>query len=61
VARQVRATVTVFDATGNVIGAASSELAPPTLAPGERAPYRFTFSELGGAPAQYVVTAQALP
>ncbi|MGL4651630.1 MAG: FxLYD domain-containing protein, partial [Caldilineaceae bacterium] len=61
VARQARATVTVFDAAGHVIGAASSELTPPTLSPGERAPYRFVFNELGGAPAQYVVNVQALP
>ena len=60
-ARQVRATVTVFDAAGHVIGVASSELPPPTLAPGERVPYRFILPELGGTPAQYAVNVQALP
>jgi hypothetical protein len=60
-ARQVRAVVTMFDSAQQVIGAASAELTPSLLAPGERAAYRFVFSELGGAPAQYVVNVQALP
>lgn len=60
-ARSVRVTVTLFDAAQNVIGASSAELAPPTLAPGERAPYRFVFNEPGGAPANYLVSVQALP
>ncbi len=60
VARQVRATVTVFDGAGNVIGAASQELSPPTIAPGEGVAYRFAFTELGGVPVNYIVSVQAL-
>lgn len=60
IARHVRATVTLFDAAQNVIGAASQELSPPTIAPGEGVAYRFVFTELGGAPVNYIVSVQAL-
>ncbi|HYO89361.1 MAG TPA: FxLYD domain-containing protein, partial [Candidatus Limnocylindrales bacterium] len=42
--RGLRAIATVFDAAQNVIGAAYADLQPPTLAPGESAPYRFVFT-----------------
>lgn len=58
--RSVRVTVTLFDAAQNVIGASSADLSPPTLAPGERVPYRFVFNETGGAPVNYLVSVQGL-
>lgn len=59
-ARSVRVTVTLFDAAQNVIGASSAELSPPALAPGERTPYRFVFSESGGTAVNYLVSVQGL-
>ncbi len=58
--RELRAVVTVFDAAQNVVGAAYADLQPPTLGPGESAPYRFVFTELGGAAVNYIVSVQGL-
>lgn len=58
--REVRVAATVFDAAQHVIGAAHITLQPPTLGPGESAPYRIVFNELGGAAVNYIVTVQGL-
>jgi hypothetical protein len=55
-----RAVATVFDSAGQVIAAAFSDIAP-ALAPGERASYRLLITEMGGDPANYLVTVQGLP
>lgn len=54
-----RAVATVFDASGRVIAAGFTDIAP-TLAPGERAAYRILITEMGGEPANYLVTVQGL-
>jgi hypothetical protein len=59
--RRPRATVTVFDAAGNVIAARFAELDAELLRPNESASFRAAIPEIGGEPAQYVVSVQALP
>jgi hypothetical protein len=59
-ARQLRATVTVFNAAQQVIGAAFADLSPGTLAPGESTSFSILLPELGGEPANYIVNVQAL-
>lgn len=60
-ARRLRATVTVFDTAQHVIGAAFADLSPGTLAPGEMTPFSLLLPEIGGEPANYVVSVQGLP
>lgn len=55
-----RAIATVFDASGQVIAAGFSDIVP-ALAPGDRAAYRILITEMGGEPANYLVTVQGLP
>jgi hypothetical protein len=57
---EVRVVVTVFNAAQEVVGAAWATLQPPALGPGESAPYRFVFNELGGAAVNYIVQVQGL-
>lgn len=57
----VRAVVTVFDAAGRVIGAATTEVTPNTLNAGEGGRYELLFTALGGIPANFSVTIQGLP
>lgn len=59
-ARQLRATVTVFNSGQQVIGAAFADLSPGTLAPGESTPFSILLPELGGEPANYIVNVQGL-
>lgn len=58
--RNLRATLTVFDETQNVIAAAFSDIAPQ-LSPDESVPYQLVVSEIGGEPARYIVNIQAVP
>jgi hypothetical protein len=60
-ARQLRATVTVFDSAQHVIGSAFADLSPGTLAPGETVPFSLLLPEVGGEPTNYVVSIQGLP
>ncbi|MBZ0281816.1 MAG: hypothetical protein K8L97_13840 [Anaerolineae bacterium] len=60
VARDLRAVVTVFDTTGNVIAAGFNDFAP-VLNPNESAPFRLAIPEMGGQPANYILTVQGLP
>lgn len=55
----VRAIVTVFDADERVIAAGYTPSQPETLEPGEAANYLIVIPELGGAPSNYIVSAQA--
>jgi hypothetical protein len=57
---EVRVVVTVFSAAQEVVGAAWATLQPPALGPGESAPYRFVFNELGGVAVNYIVQVQGL-
>jgi hypothetical protein len=59
-ARQLRATVTVFNTAQQVIGAAFADLSPGTLAPGETTAFSILLPELGGEPANYIVNVQGL-
>lgn len=59
-ARQLRATVTVFNTAQQVIGAAFADLSPGTLAPGETTGFSLLLPELGGEPANYIVNVQGL-
>jgi hypothetical protein len=58
--RAARATATIFDASGRVIAAGFTDIVP-ALAPGERANYRILITEMGGEPANYLITVQGLP
>jgi hypothetical protein len=57
--RDVRAAAAVFDASGLVIGAGWDDLDATALAPGESAPFEILIPEMGGDPANYIVTAAA--
>lgn len=59
-ARQLRATVTVFDAEQHVIGVAFADLTPDSLAPDESTTFSILLPDLGGAPANYIVNVQGL-
>lgn len=59
--RALQVVVTVFDAAQNVIAAGFSPLAVPQLAPGESADFQHIIAEMGGQPANYIVTIQGLP
>ncbi|MEZ4670401.1 MAG: FxLYD domain-containing protein [Anaerolineae bacterium] len=54
-----RIVVTVFDAAGNVIAAAYTDVAV-ALNPSDATDYRVVIPEMGGQPANYLVTAQSL-
>lgn len=58
-ARQLRASATVFDEHGNVIGATYVDLAPE-LEPNAEAPYEIVVGEFGGTPVNYIVNIQGL-
>lgn len=53
------ATVTVFNARGDVIASAFTRITEGPLEPGASLPYRLRLAELGGQPTQYIVTLQA--
>ena len=61
VVRSPRASATVFGTDGRVIGARFVDLASGPLDPNESLDFSITLSELGGSPAQYIVSVQALP
>ncbi|MEO1165282.1 MAG: FxLYD domain-containing protein [Chloroflexota bacterium] len=56
-----RAIVTLFDESGRVIAAGFADANTTILPAGESADFTVLISELGGAPANYVVNVQALP
>ncbi len=58
--RNPRAAATIFGATGTVIGARFTDLSVIELNPGDSAPFEIIIPELGGEPAQYIVTIQAV-
>jgi hypothetical protein len=58
-ARQLRASATVFDEHGSVIGATYVDLVPE-LEPDAEAPYKIIVSEFGGVPVNYIVNIQGL-
>jgi len=60
-AYHLRAMATVFGDGQNVIAAGFVDLIPDVLQPGESAPYEIVVPEMGGTPANYIVTIQALP
>lgn len=60
-ARAVQAVVTVFDQQQLVIAAGFTPVAVETLAPGETAPFQLVVSEMGGEPADYIVSVQGRP
>lgn len=53
------ATVTVFNAVGDVIGAAFTRILEGDLAPTDSITYRLRLPELGGQPTNYIVNIQA--
>lgn len=60
-AREVRVVVSVFDAAQRVIASGFVPLDAPVLAPDESASFQLVLPEMGGQPANYIVTAQGLP
>lgn len=60
VARDLRAVVTVFDTSGNVIAAAFSDFTA-LLNPSESAQFRLAIPEMGAQPANYILNIQGLP
>jgi hypothetical protein len=58
--RSPRAVVTVFDTTQSVIAAGFAEVTN-ALSPGASAEFRLLITEMGGYPANYIVTVQGLP
>ncbi len=59
--RNLRAVVTLFGADQTVIGARFIDLTGVELAAGESAPFEIAVPEIGGDPAEYIVTIQAVP
>jgi hypothetical protein len=59
--RDPLATITVFDAAQNVIGARYETILEGDLPAGESVSFQFSMTELGGDPASYFVNIQALP
>jgi hypothetical protein len=55
-----RVVATIFNAAGNVIAAAFTDLTVP-LNTNDSADFRIVIPEMGGQPANYLVTVQALP
>jgi hypothetical protein len=58
--RNVRAVVTVFDATGSVIAAGFTDVTPGLNA-GASADFNIAVPEIGGTPVNYIVNVQGLP
>jgi hypothetical protein len=58
--RNLRATLTVFDESQNVIAAAFRDIAPQ-IAPDETLAWEMGVNEIGGEPARYIVNIQGLP
>jgi hypothetical protein len=58
--RDVRAVVTVFDTSGNVIAAGFSDVTS-ALAANTSADFQIIIPEIGGTPVNYLVTMQGLP
>lgn len=59
--RRPRAAVAVFNASQQVIAARFVDLEVTELRPNESTAFQITLPEIGGDPAQYVVSIQALP
>jgi hypothetical protein len=59
--QSLRAVVTVFDGSGSVIGAAFTELTDGPYAPGSAGQFNILVPDVGGEPAQYLVSVQGLP
>lgn len=59
--RGLRAFATVFDGDQKVIGAAYIDLEPSQLAAGEELAFTLPIPDLGGEPANYLVTVQGMP
>lgn len=55
--RELRAVATIFDSSGNVIAAGFSDFAA-VLNPNEAASFRIAVPEMGGQPANYILTIQ---
>ena len=53
--------VTVFDDSQNVIASAFHDVQPAILGAGETTDYTLLISDVGGTPATYILTVQALP
>ena len=56
-----RATVTVFNSVQNVIAAGFADITPAELAAGAEADFEITLPEMGGDPANYIVSVQGVP
>jgi hypothetical protein len=56
----LRAVVTVFDTTGSVIAAGFTDFSA-LLNPGDSAAFRIAVPDLGGQPANYILTVQGVP
>jgi hypothetical protein len=59
--RNLRAVVTVFDDSQNVIAAGFTDLMAEQLAPDESTPFQIVVPEMGGEPAHYIVSVQGRP
>ncbi len=59
VIRSLRATTTIFDATGRVIAAVFTDITA-SLDPDQQAPFSLTVREMGGQPANYILNIQGL-
>lgn len=58
IARFVKATVTVYDDSGRVVGVGSTYLTKRDLLPAEASGFEIVFFEVGGAAARYVVSVE---
>lgn len=59
-AREVRVTISVFNTEQQVIAAGFTQLEGGALPPNAEAPYQIVVPEMGGEPANFIVTAQGL-
>jgi len=59
--QSLRAVVTVFDASGGVIGAAFTDLTDGPFTAGSTGRFNILVPDVGGEPAQYLVSVQGLP
>ena len=57
----LRATATIFDPSQNAIAAGFADLDVSELRPNESAEFQIIVPEMGGEPAQYIVSVQAMP
>ena len=60
-AKDTKIIVTVFDDNQNVIASAFHDVQPAILAAGETTDYSLLVPDVGGTPATYILTVQALP